>query len=232
MLPCASWIGPQLLGVCAPAQEPAKITSPQPTCSKLFTRTPTASIKRHEPPSCDAPSAAKLARMSRRSTTRTTSKGTPPRLLVRSSAIHAAGCYTMDPIRSGQIVAEYDGPRIPKSEADERYGGRPVTYLFGFGEKDMVIDGFSTAMFMNHSCDANCETEEIDERIFITALRDIAPGEELVYNYHLYDSDLEDEAPCYCGANACRGTMYSEAELTRRAKLLKRKLPKPRLQTS
>ena len=144
---------------------------------------------------------------------------TPPRLLVRSSDIHAAGCYTLDPVRAGQVIAEYDGPRIPKTVADERYGGRPVTYLFGFGEKDMVIDGFSTAMFMNHSCAPNCETEEIDERIFIIALRAIAPGEELVYNYHLYDSDLEDEAPCHCGVKACRGTMYSEAELARRAKL-------------
>ena len=158
--------------------------------------------------------------------TRAVSRTTPPRLIVRSSDIHAAGCYTLDPIRGAQIIAEYDGPRIAKSVADERYGGRPVTYLFGFGEEDMVIDGFATAMFMNHSCNANCETEEIDERIFITALRDIAPGEELVYDYHLYDSDLSDEAPCYCGSKDCRGTMYSEAELARRAKLLKRRAPK------
>ena len=81
---------------------------------------------------------------------------TPPRLIVRSSDIHAAGCISLDPIRAGDIIAEYDGPRIPKSVAHERYGGRPVTYLFGFGEEDFVIDGFSTAMFSNHSCAANC----------------------------------------------------------------------------
>ena len=146
----------------------------------------------------------------------------PPRLLIRSSEIHAAGCYTLDPIAKNSIIAEYDGPRIPKSVADELYGGRPVTYLFGFGDKGDVIDGFSTAMFLNHSCAANCETEEREERIFIRALRDIAAGEELVYDYHLYDSDLSEEAPCYCGTAQCRGTMYSEAELARRAKLLKK----------
>lgn len=147
---------------------------------------------------------------------------TPPRLIIRSSDIHAAGCYSLDPIRAGQIITEYDGARIPKTVADERYGGRPVTYLFGFGEDGDVIDGFSTAMFINHSCDANCETEEQDERIFIRALRGIAPGEELVYDYHLYDSDLDDEAPCHCGSPHCRGTMYSEAEVKRRARLLAR----------
>lgn len=117
-------------------------------------------------------------------------------------------------------MAEYDGPRIPKPVADERYAGRPVTYLFGFGEDGDVIDGFSTAMFLNHSCAPNCETEERDERIFIRALRDIAVGEELVYDYHLYDSDLTEEAPCFCGAAGCRSTMYSELELERRASLM------------
>ncbi len=155
--------------------------------------------------------------------TRKTGLRQPPRLLIRSSDIHAAGCYTLDPIARNSIVAEYDGPRIPKTVADERYGGRPVTYLFGFGEDGDVIDGFATAMFLNHSCAANCETEERDERIFIRALHDIKAGEELVYDYHLYDSDLSEEAPCHCGAPGCRGTMYSEAELVRRAKLLKQK---------
>ncbi len=147
----------------------------------------------------------------------------PPRLIIQSSSIHAAGCYTLDVIPKGTVIAEYNGPRIPKTVADERYADRHVTYLFGFGEDGDVIDGFGTAMFINHSCAANCESEERDERIFIHSLRDIAAGEELVYNYHLYDSDLADEAPCYCGAKNCRGTMYSEAELARRAGLMAKK---------
>ena len=148
---------------------------------------------------------------------------TGARLVVRSSDIHAAGCYTLEPIRKGERVLEYDGPRIPKAVADERYAGRPVTYLFGFGSKGDVIDGFGTAMFINHSCAPNCETEEIGERIYITALRDIAAGEELLYEYHLYDSDLADTADCYCGEPNCRGTMYSDKELKRRARALARR---------
>lgn len=148
-----------------------------------------------------------------------------PRLLIRSSSIHAAGCYTLDPIRRGTLIVEYDGPRLSKKDADDRYDGRDITYLFGFGEDGDVIDGFGTAMFINHSCAPNCETIERDERIFIKAIRDIAAGEELVYEYHLYDSD-EDEANCYCGAPQCRGTMFSEAELKRRARIAKRKVSK------
>jgi SET domain-containing protein len=142
------------------------------------------------------------------------SSATLPRLLVRSSSIHAAGCYTLDAIPRGRRVIEYDGVRISKSVADERYADRPVTYLFGFGGKGEVIDGFGTAMFLNHSCAPNCETQEKGGRVFIKAIRDIAAGEELLYEYNLYDSD-EDTANCYCGAPHCRGTMFSEEEVAR-----------------
>ena len=138
---------------------------------------------------------------------------TTPRLLIRSSSIHAAGCYTLDPIPRGRRVLEYGGARISKDLADERYADRPVTYLFGFG----------TAMFLNHSCAPNCQTEESGGRVFIRAIRDIAANEELVYEYNLYDSD-EDNADCYCGAPHCRGTMFSEDEVKRQARRKARKV--------
>ncbi|MES2222558.1 MAG: SET domain-containing protein-lysine N-methyltransferase [Acidobacteriota bacterium] len=139
-------------------------------------------------------------------------------LIVRSSFIHAAGCYTTTPIPKGTRVVEYTGPIIDKEEADRRYEDKPITYLFGIGDGSRVIDGHGIAMFINHSCDANCETEEIDERVWIMAIRDIAPGEELCYDYCLYDGD-EEEAPCNCGSKNCRGSMYSAEELRRRKRL-------------
>ena len=143
----------------------------------------------------------------------------PHGLIVKSSDIHAAGCYTTRPIREGRRICEYDGRRLTKAVADERYADRPVTYLFTCA-RNTVIDGFGTAMFMNHCCEPNCETEEEDERIFVVALRDIAAGEELTYEYNLYDSD-EDNCDCYCGAKQCRGTMYSAEEVIRRDRKMK-----------
>ena len=81
-------------------------------------------------------------------------------LIIRSSAIHAAGCYTTEPIAKGTRVVEYTGQRITKEVADERYKDSIVTYLFGMGDGTNVIDGHGVAMFLNHSCDANCETDE------------------------------------------------------------------------
>ena len=144
-----------------------------------------------------------------------------PRLIIRSSDIHAAGCFTLENIPKSARVLEYTGERITKAEGDVRYEGRPFTYLFGVGDGEVVIDGHGMAMFVNHSCDPNCETDEEDDRVYIAAIRDIAAGEELTYDYYLYDGD--DEAPCYCGSKGCRGSMYSPEELKKKARAVARK---------
>jgi hypothetical protein len=135
--------------------------------------------------------------------------------IIRSSAIHAAGCYTTTPIQMGKRVAEYTGHRLSKRQAEKTYQDATVTYLFGLGAGRVVIDGHSTAMFINHSCDPNCETSEECGRIWITAVRNIAAGEEITYDYCLYDGG-QDEATCNCGASKCRGTMYSREEVKKR----------------
>lgn len=142
-------------------------------------------------------------------------------LIIRSSAIHAAGCYTTVAIKNSVRIVEYTGPLISKDHADEKYENSPTTYLFGIGDGSKVIDGHGIAMFINHSCDPNCETDEIRGHVWIKAIRDIAAGEELTYDYNLYDGD-EDEAYCNCGAATCRKSMYSEEELARRTRAAKR----------
>jgi len=136
-------------------------------------------------------------------------------LIVRSSAIHAAGCYTTAPIRRGQRVIEYSGQRISKDLADSLYQDYPVTYLFGLGDGSQVIDGFSTAMFINHSCRGNCETIEDEGRVWIVAKRAIPAGEEITYDYCLWDGG-DDPCTCHCRSAKCRGSMYSAQELRRR----------------
>jgi SET domain-containing protein len=140
-------------------------------------------------------------------------------LIVRSSDIHAAGCYTIGKIRKGTHILEYTGPRITRERADQIYDGRATTYLFGLDDGEKIIDGHGTAMFINHSCDPNCETDEIDSRVWVIALRDIQAGEELTYDYMLYDGADDDPALCYCGSQKCRGTMYSPQEIRKQRRL-------------
>jgi len=150
----------------------------------------------------------------------------PAHLVIRHSKIDSEGCYATAPIKKGTVVVEYTGPRITIREADALYDDHPSTYLFGLSDGKRVIDGEGVAAFINHSCNPNCEADEIKGRVWITATRDIEPGEELTYDYNLYDGDLDDLSPCSCGAPNCRGSMYSEKELTRRARALRRRKKK------
>jgi SET domain-containing protein len=137
-------------------------------------------------------------------------------LIIRSSSIHAAGCYTTEIIRKGKRILEYTGPLLTAKEADQLYEHRDFTYLFGLRGGKHLIDGHGMAAFLNHSCDPNCETDEVRGRIWIYAARNIQPGEELCYDYNLYDGI--GEAACNCSAPNCRGTMYSPSEIRKRRK--------------
>ena len=146
-------------------------------------------------------------------------------LVVRISPIHSVGVYTTAAIRKGTRVVEYDGERITAEEADLRYEGAERTYLYGLDDGKTVIDGLGLGAYLNHSCDPNCEVDEVKGRVWIFAIRDIAPGEELLWDYNLYDD--EEPAPCYCGSKKCRGTMYSRdwmAKLRRKEKRKQEKL--------
>jgi uncharacterized protein len=142
-------------------------------------------------------------------------------LVVRPSPIHSVGVYTTAPIRKGVRIVEYDGERITNEEADRRYEGAERTYLYGLDDGITIIDGHGMGAYLNHSCEPNCEVDEVKGRVWIYAMRNIAAGEELVWDYNLYDDD--DPAPCHCGTKKCRGTMYSRDWL---AKMRRRELAK------
>ena len=80
-------------------------------------------------------------------------------------------------------------------------------------ENGIYVDGKrkgSVSRFINHSCDPNCELVRWNvkgyTRIGIFALRDIAPGEPLSYDYQ-FDTQEQNTFKCACGKASCRGTM-------------------------
>ncbi len=91
----------------------------------------------------------------------------------------------------------------------------PHTFLFGLDNGKDVIDprtGGNEARWINHSCDPNCESIEENGRVFIYALRNLRPGEELFYDYALQvdepiTREVEKESRCFCRTSRCRGTM-------------------------
>ena len=145
----------------------------------------------------------------------TEQKQTPALIEVGRSRVHDRGVFATRPIGKGMCIIEYIGRRVPwSSVADDVDDVR--TYFFGIKDGSVVIDpeiGGNEARWINHSCDPNCEAiEEENGRVFIYALRDIRPGEELSYDYQLEvdeprTPEVEQESACHCGSTNCRGTM-------------------------
>ena len=137
---------------------------------------------------------------------------------VRSSDVHGRGVFARRRIPKGMRIIEYTGDRITHAEADRRYEDHEEsdnhTFLFSV-DRGLVIDagvGGNDARFINHSCDPNCESVIERRHVFIDAVRDIAAGEELAYDYQIgrerNDPPNVDEIyACRCGAARCRGTM-------------------------
>lgn len=156
-----------------------------------------------------------------------------PLVEARDSKIHGRGVYAVLPIKKGMRVMEYLGERISHYEADSRYEKKGEddghTFLFIASNRTVIDAGVNgnDARFINHSCNPNCETVIENSRVFIEAVRNIKPGEELGYDYQLTWESTDDPAElalyaCRCGAKRCRGTMLDEKPLDY-ADLIKKK---------
>jgi SET domain-containing protein len=127
------------------------------------------------------------------------------RVRVGTSRIAGLGLFAGQDIKQGTKIIRYIGEKITQEESDRRLATGNV-YIFGLNER-YSIDGSTpknTARHINHSCEPNCHTEQFGNAIWIVAIRDIAAGEELTYNYE-YEIDDEPAEPCHCGAHNCCG---------------------------
>jgi SET domain-containing protein len=156
-----------------------------------------------------------------------------PYVVKRRSSVHGFGIYARKDIPKGTRIIQYVGERITKKEAERRadevlFAAKAdsdcgAVYIFVLNKR-YDIDGnvsYNTAKYINHSCDPNCETENIRGKIWVIALRDIQKGEELNYNYG-YDLDDFKDHPCYCRTKRCVGFIASEELWPRLRKLIPR----------
>lgn len=163
---------------------------------------------------------------------------TSPLVKVRNSPVHGRGVFAAKPIKKGARIIEYLGDRVSHEAADKRYEDHDEsdnhTFLF-IVDKHTVIDagvGGNDARFINHQCEGNCESVIENRRVFIDATRDIAPGQELGYDYEI--GREKDDPPnvdeiyaCRCGSPKCRGTMLWPPKKETRPSPKKKRHKKP-----
>lgn len=104
---------------------------------------------------------------------------------------------------------------IAKDELIVMWGGTIVTSetLFSLTEKEqslsvqveedlyLVPEKVGPADHVNHCCEPNAG---MSGAFGLVAMRDIAPGEEVCYDYAMSDGSHYDEFDCSCGSDLCR----------------------------
>ena len=123
-----------------------------------------------------------------------------PGLRVVRSSIHGYGVVSTRPFAAGELIADVDGVARALEDLDDDEYCLWVT-------DDLYFDMVDQTRWINHSCDPNGEVEaDVDGSgsvyARIVALRDIAAGEEITYDYG-FPAHLA--IPCHCGSPDCRG---------------------------
>ena len=144
-------------------------------------------------------------------------------LVFRKSKIHNLGAYAAKPIRKGTRIIEYIGRPLTKKKAQTELEDRNG-YVFTIN-KFFDIDGsvrWNPARYINHGCDANAESDVIEDRVWILATRTICKGEEVLYNYN-YDLVDAFDNPCRCGAENCVGYIVDDDYWPKLRKLIEKR---------
>ena len=114
------------------------------------------------------------------------------------------GLFATKPIKKGTKIIRYFGPLLDcNKEKDDAVENK---YLFQITNR-WTIDGSvrkNIARYINHSCKPNAESDvsKIKRRVDIRAIKDIAPGEEINYDYGT-DYFKEYLKPIGCKCDAC-----------------------------
>lgn len=121
-------------------------------------------------------------------------------------SIHGVCLVTTQPIREGEAVWELDEPTYTWKEIESWPRERRQAFdWYGFQcgvDQYSLPEGLSREM--NHCCDPNTSWSNATT---LVALRDIAAGEEITYDYSTSDIDNVFEMECRCGSPRCRGTV-------------------------
>ena len=109
-------------------------------------------------------------------------------------------------ISPGETIAIWRGVEISTHDAlelspEERHQLLQVgADQFLYTDEDELCE----VDFINHSCNPNCGFTNAHT---LVAIRSIAPGESITFDYAMSDTNSFIEFPCGCGTSICRGRL-------------------------
>ena len=112
------------------------------------------------------------------------------------------GIFALRPIPKDELIAVWGGEVVNRETLDtlsSRMRQMSVQVEEGLY---LVSMREGPGDYVNHSCDPNAG---LNGQIAVVAIRDIAPGEQVTFDYAMSDGSDYDEFECACGAANCRG---------------------------
>lgn len=112
------------------------------------------------------------------------------------------GVFAKAGVRAGEVVVVWGGDVVVAEQFAELPAYVQQHSLQVEEDLFLVPNGVDEpADFVNHSCEPNTG---MSGQIVLVALRDIAPGEEVCFDYAMSDGGPHDEFDCACGTPSCR----------------------------
>ena len=119
------------------------------------------------------------------------------------------GVFAERPFAAGELLAVWGGRIISTAEID-LLPSLERAYVLQV-EDDLHLltprTDIGSADFINHSCDPNAG---LVSSVSLVALRPIAAGEEICYDYAMSDSNPFLDFACRCGSPRCRGRISGD----------------------
>lgn len=138
---------------------------------------------------------------------------------VRDGGPLGRGLYATAPIAAGETVVVFGGAVVRRAQLDATPGAQAIQIdddLF-LMSRARELGGADAGEHVNHACEPNCG---FLGNVVLVAMRDIAGGEELTFDYAMSDGCDYDEFECACGRPGCRrkvtGNDWMRPELQRR----------------
>ncbi|RHY61092.1 hypothetical protein DYB30_003278 [Aphanomyces astaci] len=131
------------------------------------------------------------------------------------------GVRTTERVRALDPVGEYVGEIIGQKELLRRTNGlgrMETNFYYIQMSNGVYIDarhrgGFTR--FVNHSCNPNCKAEKWtvggETRLLVFALRELAPGDEITFDYQ-WTLLGRQRIKCFCGESVCKGFIGGDVE--------------------
>ena len=121
---------------------------------------------------------------------------------------HGFGSRAVGVIPAGTSVATFGGTALTSSDFTEYEAERRSRSIQV--DTNLIFLGPPTREpgdSINHSCEPNCGMRNATT---VVAMRDIAIGEELTFDYAMSDASNYDEFDCNCGTSLCRGRVRAD----------------------